>query len=134
MGTPAAPQPAAASSRFNWKSLIGIFELAANTSLVALSSAGIAPAGSAQLASMIETGINPLIASIGTGQTPTATAITALGAVIGVLNALKGTVKDTSVLAKIDEYLAAAQDGITGYLTAEKGFDPTNYSPVALIS
>lgn len=123
--------PTTLTSKIDWAQLLPIFELAANTTLTVLSTTGVAPIGSASLAVALESAINPLIASIASGNTKTSDVMAAYGAMIGVLNALKNqTGLPASVLSKVEEYIAGAQNGMSAYLMAQKGFDASLYTPV----
>jgi hypothetical protein len=108
----------------NWQQVASLAELGGNVALTVLGGDGIVPAGSAAIASGIEAAVNPLINSI-QGKASTATDIQAgYGALIGGLSILKSqTGIDPALLAKIDEYLLAAQAGLTAYMTEQAGFN-----------
>jgi hypothetical protein len=128
----AAPAPAA-STGFNFASLLPLLELGGNVALMALGQAGVVPAAAASLAATIEGGINPLIQSIQAGSTKTQDAVVAMASLIATLNVLKANTKDPALLTKIDEYLVGAQQGLAGYIAAGQGFDATKFTPVPLI-
>ena len=131
MATTPAPQP----SGFSFASILPLFELAANVTLTTLSAAGVTPANSAILAAAIENAINPLINAITNGTPKTADVLAGYGALIGVLNALKqNSGLAPEVLAKVDAYIVAAQNGTTGYLAGATGYDPTKLAPVTPIA
>lgn len=114
-----------------------IFELAANTTLTALSVAGVVPGGVIipQLAVALESGIGPLIEAIKNKMVGAPTVLAALGSIVGVLNALKQVQGlPPALIAKIDEYLLAAQNAISAYMVAQKGFDATLYAPVQAVA
>jgi hypothetical protein len=112
----------------NWQQVASLAELGGNVALTVLGGDGIVPAGSAAIASGIEAAVNPLINSI-QGKASTATDIQAgYGALIGGLSILKSQTGnsfgiDPALLAKIDEYLLAAQAGLTAYMTEQAGFN-----------
>lgn len=119
----AAPAPA-----FDWRSLMSVVELAGNTALTLL-----VPGGAAltPLLTALESAVNPLLQSIGTPQSSSAEIMTVYATIIGVLTTLKQTPgMPAATLAKIDEYLVAAQNGTASYLQAGNGFDPGSYLPV----
>ncbi len=118
------------ATSFNWKSLIPVLEMAGNISTLLI------PGGAAfaPLETALENALNPLITSIGTGQSTSDTVLMVYATFIGVLNALKQANVAPDVLAKITEYLAACNDAITGYTLAGKGYDPKNYQPVTPIA
>ena len=129
MSTTAVTLP---STGFDWKSLLGVIELAANTATSLL-----IPGGAAflPLEQSLEAAVNPLLMSIGTKQTTGDTIITVYGTIIGILTTLKNTPgMPAATLSKIDEYVTAAQNGTAAYLQASKGFDPTLFTPVTLIA
>lgn len=108
----------------NWQQVTSLAELGGNVALTLLGGAGIVPAGTAALASGIEASLNPLLSAI-EGKQPVATDIQAgYGGLIGSLNALKAQPGlDASLSAKIDEYLTAANSGLTAYTTEQAGFN-----------
>ena len=108
----------------NWQELASLAELGGNVALTALGTSGIVPANSAVIASGVEAALNPLLSAI-QGKSPVATDIQAgYGALIGGLNILKDqTGIDPTLLAKINEYLLAAQAGLAAYMTEQAGFN-----------
>lgn len=124
--------PVVASTGFDWKSLMSVVELAGNVAVGIL-----VPGGAAfvPLISGLENALNPLLQSIGTKPSVSAEVMTVYGTIIGILTTLKqtpGLPADT--LAKVDEYLIAAQNGTAAYLQASQGFNPANYAPVTPIA
>lgn len=115
------------TTAFNWKALIPILESAANVSeLLVPGGAAFAP-----LTVQLENAINPLLLSIGNGNSSATEIMAAYGALIGILSALQQNTKlDPAVLAKIAGYLEAAKAGLAGYVTAGSGYDPSLYTPV----
>lgn len=110
--------------------IISLIELAANITL------SVIPATSAfaPLAAALEAGINPLIASIQAGSTKTTDILAGYGALIALITTLKQTNLAPDILAKLDEYATAAQNGTVAALAVStKGYDPTQLSPVAQI-
>jgi hypothetical protein len=115
----------------NTAQVIALIELAANVTLAAIPvTAAFAP-----LATALEAGINPLIASLMSGSTKTADVLAGFGAMIALINTLKAVPGiDPAIIAKLDVYLAAAQDGLTTSLAvATKGYDASQLTPVTLI-
>lgn len=108
--------------------IIALIELAANVTL------SVIPATSAfaPLAAALEAGINPLIASIQAGSTKTTDILAGYGALIALIGTLKAqTDLAPAVLAKLDEYATAAQNGTVAALASStKGYDPTQLTPV----
>jgi hypothetical protein len=107
----------------NWQQVASLAELGGNVALTVLGGAGIVPAGSAAIASGVEAAVNPLLNAI-QGKQPVASDIQAgYGALIGSLSIVKSqTNLDPTLLSKIDEYLLAAQAGLTAYMTEQAGF------------
>jgi hypothetical protein len=108
-----------------------LIELAANVTLAAIpTTAAFAP-----LAAALEAGINPLLTSLMTGSTTTSNILAGFGAMIALINTLKSVPGiSPDVLAKLDTYLAAAQDGLTASLAvATKGYDASQLTPVTPI-
>lgn len=108
----------------NWQEVASLAELGGNIALTTLGASGVIPSSSAAIASGIEAAINPLLLAI-QGKASTATDIQAgYGALIGGLTILKSqTGIDPALLTKIDEYMLAAQAGLTAYMTAQAGFN-----------
>lgn len=112
----------------NPQQILALLELAANVTLTAIpQTAAFAP-----LASALEAGINPLIASIVTGSTKTQDVLAGYGAMIALIQTLKQqTGLAPEVLAKLDEYATAAQNGTVAALAAGvKGYDASQLTPV----
>lgn len=115
----------------DFMALLPLFELAANTTLTVLGGAGIVPANSATLAGALESAVLPLISSIQNKSTTTADVLAGYGALIGVLNSLRqNTSLPAATLAKVTEYISAAQDATTAYLLAQKGLDLSTLVPL----
>jgi hypothetical protein len=108
----------------NWQQVTSLAELGGNIALSALGASGVIPSSSAAIASGVEAAINPLLSAI-QGKASTATDIQAgYGALIGGLSILKAqTGIDPTLLSKVDEYLLAAQAGLTAYMTEQAGFN-----------
>lgn len=119
------------TSSFSWKALIPILESAANVAeLLIPGGAAFAP-----LTVALENSVNPLLLSIGSGNSATQETLAFWATLIGILTALQQNTKlDPAILAKVKEYLAGAQAGLTAYVTAGSGYDPTLYTPVAPIA
>ncbi len=112
----------------NAAQVTSLIELAANVTLAAIPvTAAFAP-----MAAALEAGINPLLTSLMNGSTKTTDVMAGFGAMIALINTLKtvpGLAPD--VLAKLDVYLSAAQDGVTAALAvATTGYDATQLDPV----
>lgn len=108
-----------------------------NIALLALTSTGVVPGGplALQLASPLENALNTLIASIKSHAVNASTYLSVLGAEIDALNALKavpGVPADT--LTKINEYTIGVEGAIAEYMAAQKGYDPSLYTPVTPIA
>lgn len=116
----------------NSTQITSLIELAANITLAAIPvTSAFAP-----LAAALEAGINPLISSIQSGATTTTDVLAGYGAMIALITTLKkSTGIDPTVLAKLDEYLTAAQNGTVDALAVSvKGYDPTQLTPVTPIA
>ena len=122
---------ATATTSFNWKALIPILEGAGNIAELLI------PGGAAfvPLTTALENAINPLLTSVGAGNTATQEILAAYAALIGILTALQQNTKlDPATLAKVEAYLVAAQAGLAAYVTAGSGYNPALYVPVAPIA
>lgn len=127
-----SPAPTPAPSGFDWKSLINVIELAGNVAINVLIPGG---AAFAPLLASLEQAVNPLLLSIGTKASVSSEIMTIYGTLIGILTVLKNTPGlPADVLAKVDAYMIAAQNGTGSYLLASKGFDPAMFQPVAPIA
>lgn len=114
---------------FNWKGIIPILEQAGNISeLLIPGGAAFAP-----LTTALEGAINPLLLSVGQGNSATQEILAAYATMIGILTALEQNTKlDPAVLSKVAEYLTAAKAGLMGYIAAGNGYDPNAYAPVVV--
>jgi hypothetical protein len=117
---------------FNWQALLPVIELAGNT-IVSI----LVPGGAAfqPLITGLENAFNPLIASIGTHQTPQNEIMIIYGTIIGALTIAKqqpGLPQATLTL--IDNYITAAQSGTAAYLQAQTGYNPALLTPVTPIA
>lgn len=134
MSTTPTPAPTTAQViQQDIQKYLPIFELFANVGLTAASAAGAVPVAAPALASAIEGGLNPLIASIGAGNSTTQEEVVAISSAISVLNVLKANTRDPVLLAKIEAYTVAGQAALNGYLDASKGYNPANFQPVTPI-
>lgn len=136
MSTSTLPTPAPAATAPAFDSLLPLIELGINTTLTVLGTAGVVPGGPAfaSLAAALEAAIAPLISSIRAGNTKTQDVMAGYGALIGVLNTLKSTPGiPKEVIAKAEEYIGAAQDGTSAYLTAAAGYSADILKPVTPI-
>ncbi len=112
--------------------ILSLIELALNVTLTAIPvTSAFAP-----LATALEGAINPLILSIQSGQPKMQDVLAGYAAMLGVIGVLRQqTGLAPEVLAKLDEYATAAQNGTVAALTAgTKGYDPTQLTPVAPIA
>jgi hypothetical protein len=73
---------------------------------------------------------HPLLDAITTGKRPESTVILAgYGALIGTLNVVRqNTDLEPETLAKVTEYIAASEAGISAYMQASKGYDPALFT------
>lgn len=125
--TPVIPAPT-----FDWKSLLSVIELAANTAIGVLIPGGVAWA---PLLASLENSVNPLLQTIGTKPSVSSEIMTVYGTVIGILTTLKAQPNlPSATLTLIDQYLIAAQNGTSSYLLTSQGFDPSQFQPVTPIS
>jgi len=98
--------------------------LVVTTALSSLSASGKIPATIATLVSSLAPIIGNAIKAIQGGQGKVQDAVTALGALSGVIAVLKSqTNLPADVLAELDVYNTAVQAGITGYLDSKTGID-----------
>lgn len=119
--------------------IFNLISLVANTALQLPVVQGLTKGNYSQLAGALESAIAPLIGMIpgwlkGGSAAPSATmdVLAAYATALGVLNALKKQPGLPPLLmARLDEYANAGQDGITQWMAASKGFDPGNFLPVA---
>lgn len=120
-----------ANTTFDWKSLIPILEAAGNVAeLLIPGGAAFAP-----LTTALENSVNPLLLSIGSGNSGTQETLAFWATLIGILTALQQNTKlDPAILAKVKEYLVSAQAGLAAYVTAGSGYNPALYTPVAPIA
>lgn len=103
-------------------------ELLANLVLGVLQGTGTIPGGTTALATALESGLNPLISNLQNSAAPTQDVYAAFGLLIGTLNALKQYKNlPADMLAKLDEYISASQDGLSAYIKAQAGYNAANY-------
>ena len=122
---------ATATTSFNWKALIPILEGAGNIAELLI------PGGAAfvPLTTALENAINPLLTSVGAGNTATQEILAAYAALIGILTALQQNTKlDPATRAKVQAYLVSSQAGLTAFITAGSGYNPALYVQVAPIA
>lgn len=128
-----ATTPVTTPAKFDWHSLIPIFEMAGNIALVA---SGVG-APFVPLANAVETALNPLLTTLGSGQKVDVTneVMLAYGVGIATLTAMKQTTGiDPALLTKIEGYIIAAENASAAYIKAGQGFDPTTFAPVTPIA
>lgn len=131
MSTVPTPIPATGSRGFwaHLKALLPAIEQATNVALMLTPLAGFEP-----LIAGLESAVTPAIQSIGSGQTVPATIMSVYAATIGVLETLKATPGlPAATLAEVESYITASQAGVAGYMQAQSGFNPANYTPVTPI-
>ncbi len=111
---------------------VALMELAANVTLAVIP----VTAAYAPLATALESAINPFIMGALAGSTTPQMVFAGYGALLGVIGTLKAqTNLAPEVLAKLDEYATAAQNGTMAALAAgTKGYDPSQLTPVAPIA
>ena len=111
---------------------IALFELAANVTLAAIP----VTAAYAPLATALEGAINPFILSALSKGATSQEVFAGYGALVGVITVLKQqTNLAPEVLAKLDEYATAAQNGTVAALAAGvKGYDASQLTPVTPIA
>jgi hypothetical protein len=109
--------------------LIGLF---ANIALTAVGASGVISPSTTKLITDLIGGVTPLIGSLAAGNTKLQDVLAVLAGLSSIIAALK---KDTSLpadklalLASLDDEVDAA---IAAYLSAGKGYDPANYTPIA---
>ena len=126
------PTPAPTTSFWTkLKALLPAIELAGNVALLAT---GVG-APFEPLVASLEQSVNPLLQSIGSGQSGSAEIMTVYATIIGILTTLKATPGlPADILTQIDGYITAAQSGTAGYLQAQTGYNPANYTPVTPIA
>jgi hypothetical protein len=117
-----------------WTKLKGILpaiELAGNVALLA---SGLG-APFEPLVASLETATNPLLQSIGSGNSTLQEMPIFYSTAIGVLTAMKQTPGlPAATLSAIDAYLTAAENGTAAYTRAQTGYNPGLYAPVAPIA
>lgn len=126
--TPTTPAPTGFWNEL--KSYFPAIELAGNVALLATGiGAGIEP-----LVASLEASVNPLLQAIGTKPSASSEVMTVYGTIIGVLTTLQAVPGlPAATLTQISGYMTAAQAGTAGYLQAQSGFNPANYTPVTPI-
>ena len=124
--------PVPAPTGFDWKTLLSVIEVAGNTAVGILIPGG---AAFAPLLAALENSLNPLLQSIGTKPSVTSEIMTVYGTLIGILTTLQQVPGlPAATLAKVNEYLTAAQNGTASYLAASQGFNPAMFTPVTPIA
>jgi hypothetical protein len=113
--------------------LFPLVSLILNSLFTLLKSQGVLKTDYSGLAQSLEAAVAPMLSMVGSGKThaPVTDVMAAYATVIGVLNALRtqpGLPAD--LLAKVSEYIGAAQDATTAYVKAQAGFDLSQFAPV----
>lgn len=130
MSTTPTPAPTTTTSWWDkFKTLFPAIEMAGNIALLASPLAAIEP-----LVAQLENATNPLIQSLGNQNPPQQEIMLFYSTAIGVLTTLKqtpGLPADT--LAKVNDYITAAEAGTAGAIQAQSGFNPASYTPVTPI-
>ena len=120
------------ANKFDWKSLIPIFETMGNIAEMAI------PGGAAfvPFTQASEAALNPILLKIGTGQSvdiqPETMAFYATAIAGWNLYKTKAGL-DAATLAKIDANIASATDAMNAYFKAGVQFDPAEFTPVTPI-
>ena len=123
------PTPAPTGFWANFKNILPAIELAGNVAISLLLPGG---AALAPLLTGLENAVNPLIQSIGSAQSVASEIMTVYATIIGVLTTLKQTPGlPAAMLAEIDCYIVAAQNGTAANMEAESGFNPARYTTVS---
>ena len=113
------------------KTILPAIELAGNVAITLLIPGGVALA---PLLAGLENAVNPLLQSIGTKPSVQSEIMNVYATIIGVLTVLKATPGlPATLLAEINGYIIAAQNGTAAYMEAESGFNPALYTPVSPI-
>ena len=113
------------------KTILPAIELAGNVAVSLLVPGGVALA---PLLAGLEGAVNPLLQSIGTKPSVSSEIMTVYATIIGILTTLKQTPGlPAAMLAEINGYIIAAQNGTAAYMEAESGFNPALYTPVSPI-
>lgn len=113
------------------KTLLPAIEMAGNIALLA---SGVG-APFEPLVAQLENAANPLLQSIGSGNSSQQEIMVFYATAIGVLTTMKGTAGlPASTISEIDGYILAAQNGTAAYIQAESGFNPALYQPVTPIA
>ena len=112
------------------KALLPAIELAGNIALLA---SGVG-APFEPLVASLENATNPLLQSLGSGNSTQQEMLVFYATAIGILTTLKATPGlPAATLASIDGYITAAQAGTAEYIQAESGYNPALYTPVTPI-
>lgn len=102
---------------------------------VILSNSGVIGSGTATLISSLSTPVASLFTSIASGQTKTQDTLSALGAMQGVIAALKATPNmPATTLTQIGNIEADVQSALAAYVKAEGGLDLTIYQQIAQVA
>ena len=121
----------------SFAAILALIELGLNITLSALKSSGVTGTDYSGLATSLETALAPLLGLIGApaGTNTGYIVLAALGTFIGVLGTLKQDPKmPADMIAKLDEYMLAAQKATSAYVQAGKtGYDPSALAQVAPI-
>lgn len=100
-----------------------------------LANTGVIGAGTSTLISSLFAPVSALLTSIASGQSKTQDALSALGAMAGVIAVLKATPNmPAAELTKIGNIEADVQAALAAYVKAEGGLDLTIYSQIAPVA
>jgi len=114
---------------------IDIVLLVINAALGALTSSGKVPSVVEQLVSSLGPVIEKAIQGIQSGSGKLEDVVTALGSLSGVIGVLKSqTGLDPAILAQVNVYDQAIQQGTAGYLDSKSGIDLSKLGTVAPIA
>lgn len=102
---------------------------------VVLANSGVIGTGVSTLISSLFTPVAALFTSIASGATKTQDALTALGAMAGVIAVLKATPNmPAAVLTEIGNIELDVQAALAAYVKAEGGLDLTVYAQIAPVA
>lgn len=126
------PVPAPATGFWaKLKVLLPAIEMAGNVALLA---SGVG-APFEPLVAQLENATNPLLQSVGSGNTTQQEIMVFYSTAIGVLTAMKGVAGlPAATLAEINGYILAAENGTAAYVQAQSGFNAAAYTPVTPIA
>lgn len=112
--------------------LIGLF---ANVALAAVGASGIISPATTTLIGNLLSGVTPLVGALTSGATKLQDVLAVLAGLSSIIAALEA---DTGLpadrLAQLKLLDGDVQAAITAYIQAGKGYDATNYAPIAPVA